>query len=47
MSKKKIIIAATILVIFIVAYKFFFNPSKNEADVFVEVKQGEFEINVF
>lgn len=30
-----------------VSYKYFFSDTKNESDVFVEVQQGEFEINVF
>lgn len=47
MSKKKIIISVTILVLLIVAYNYFFGTSKSERDVFVEVQQGEFEINVF
>jgi hypothetical protein len=47
MSKKRLIISASILVAIFILYKFFFSSAKNEGDVFVEVQQGEFEINVF
>jgi hypothetical protein len=47
MSKKRLIISASILVALFILYKFFFSDAKNESDVFVEVQQGEFEINVF
>lgn len=47
MSKKRLIISASILVALFISYKFFFSNAKNESDVFVEVQQGEFEINVF
>jgi len=47
MSKKKLIISFAVLVVIFFAYKYFFSVSKNESEVFVEVQQGEFEINVF
>jgi len=47
MSKKNLIISALVLILIIVAYKIFFSASKDESNVFVEVQQGEFEINVF
>jgi hypothetical protein len=47
MSKKRLIISASIIVLVIISYKYIFSDSKNENDVYVEVAQGEFEINVF
>ncbi|HRG60020.1 MAG TPA: HlyD family secretion protein [Bacteroidia bacterium] len=47
MSKKRLIISVAIIVLIFVSYKYFFSASKNESDVFTEVQQGEFEINVF
>lgn len=47
MSKKNIVISIVAVVIIFAVYKIFFGSSKNESEVFVEVEQGEFEINVF
>ena len=47
MSKKRLIISIAIIMLLFVSYKYFFSDTKNESDVFVEVQQGEFEINVF
>ena len=47
MSKKKLIISIATIMLLFVSYKYFFSDTKNESDVFVEVQQGEFEINVF
>jgi multidrug efflux pump subunit AcrA (membrane-fusion protein) len=47
MSKKRLIISAAIVAVLFIFYNYFFSVSKNESEVFVEVQQGEFEINVF
>jgi len=47
MSKKRLIISIATIMLLFVSYKYFFSDTKNESDVFVEVQQGEFEINVF
>jgi len=47
MSKKNIIISLSTVLILFAVYKIFLGPSKSESEVFVEVEQGEFEINVF
>lgn len=47
MKNKKIVYSVFGVLLFLLAYRFIFSGGNESSDVFVEVQQGEFEINVF